>query len=273
MSKPHTIQINIPTPCSQSWEEMSLSGDGRFCAHCQKTVIDFTTYSDTALYNFFAKNDSHVCGRFLGTQLDRNIHIPPQPHSQLYRLTVAFGLTLLFTQTPQLLAQNRPPKTSQSILKGQKSATLSGVIETAIKESGNRSCRNTKVQLFQNGILEHETLADNNGHYHFPNLSAGIYDLSFEHSGFRKTTLTHIIIKRNQITQQNIKLFSNRNNITSPIVETQEEYQRANQVVVTGTPVQIRKNPKNSRSERNNPIETHDNDSTRKPIPAKKINN
>ena len=90
---------------------MTSNAGGRFCDQCSKTVIDFTTWSDSALYNFFAKKPQHVCGRFVNTQLHRPIHIPHQPHSRLYRMTIAMGLTLLFTQTPQLLAQSRPPET------------------------------------------------------------------------------------------------------------------------------------------------------------------
>ena len=90
---------------------MTSNAGGRFCDQCSKTVIDFTTWSDSALYNFFAKKPQHVCGRFVNTQLHRPIHIPHQPHSRLDLMTIAMGLTLLFTQTPQLLAQSRPPET------------------------------------------------------------------------------------------------------------------------------------------------------------------
>ena len=111
MNKPKPIQLTISTPCTKSWDEMTSNAGGRFCDQCSKTVIDFTTWSDSALYNFFAKKPQHVCGRFVNTQLHRPIHIPHQPHSRLYRMTIAMGLTLLFTQTPQLLAQSRPPET------------------------------------------------------------------------------------------------------------------------------------------------------------------
>ncbi len=90
---------------------MTSNAGGRFCEQCSQTVIDFTTWSDTALYEFFSKKTERVCGRFLNTQLNHPIHITHQPHSRLYRMTIALGLTLLFTQTRQLLAQTKPPKT------------------------------------------------------------------------------------------------------------------------------------------------------------------
>src|SRR4051812_22686169 len=114
MSVTKPIQISIPHPCNQSWDEMTPTGNGRFCDHCLKTVIDFTTWSDAALYNFFSKNDGPICGRYFESQLDRPISIPYQPHSRLYRLTIAMGLTLLFANSPNLHAQSMPPLVTQS---------------------------------------------------------------------------------------------------------------------------------------------------------------
>lgn len=112
MHKPASIHLSIPTPCSESWDAMTPDARGRHCAHCHKSVIDFTTWSDAALYNFFSKNKQQVCGRLFDTQLDHPIAIPHQPHSRLYRMTIALGLTLLFIQTADLLAQARPPQTT-----------------------------------------------------------------------------------------------------------------------------------------------------------------
>jgi len=118
MSKSKSIQITIPNPCSQKWDAMIPDAKGRRCDHCQKSVIDFTTWSDTALYNFFSKNTEHVCGRFLSTQVNHPINIPYQPHSSLYRIAIALGLTLIFTERNEAIAQNKAPLTQQNPTKG-----------------------------------------------------------------------------------------------------------------------------------------------------------
>lgn len=64
------IHISIPKPCSQNWQEMTLVEKGRFCDSCQKTVIDFSKHSDTAILKEIANNE-HLCGRFMSNQLDR----------------------------------------------------------------------------------------------------------------------------------------------------------------------------------------------------------
>jgi|GEM_PF-4020523 len=107
MSRIKPIQLSIPSPCSQSWDEMTPSGNSRYCLHCAKTVIDFTTWSDEAMHRFFTTRTEQVCGRFYATQLGRPLNIPYQPHSRLYQVVAALGLTLLFTR-PDAQAQPRP---------------------------------------------------------------------------------------------------------------------------------------------------------------------
>ncbi len=71
------IQLNIPTPCHESWDKMTPAEKGKFCSSCKKEVIDFTKMSDTHLVAFFRKQTTgSVCGRFMQDQLDRSMEIP-----------------------------------------------------------------------------------------------------------------------------------------------------------------------------------------------------
>lgn len=67
------INLSIPTPCHESWDQMTAAAKGRFCASCQKTVIDFTNMSDRQLAAFFKKPTTNTCGRFYNDQLNRDI--------------------------------------------------------------------------------------------------------------------------------------------------------------------------------------------------------
>lgn len=68
------IAISIPDPCQEDWEAMSASGRGRHCGACLKTVIDFTLMSDGQIRDIFNKSNDHpLCGRFLESQLDREL--------------------------------------------------------------------------------------------------------------------------------------------------------------------------------------------------------
>jgi len=76
------IQLSIADPCHENWDNMSRADKGRFCASCQKQVIDFTNMSDLQIAAFFKKpvkslsKDGSICGRFYNDQLDRDIDIP-----------------------------------------------------------------------------------------------------------------------------------------------------------------------------------------------------
>ncbi len=55
---------------------MHQQTDGKYCDHCQKTVVDFTTMTDTQLANFFKQKQGDVCGRFYDDQLEKEIALP-----------------------------------------------------------------------------------------------------------------------------------------------------------------------------------------------------
>ena len=91
------LTIKIGTPCDEDWSQMTPEGDGSYCTHCRKHVIDFTGWDDARLYRYFQANkDKKVCGRFYESQLDAPISLP-QP-VRAYRVAAALGFTLLFIQ-------------------------------------------------------------------------------------------------------------------------------------------------------------------------------
>lgn len=65
--------LKISTPCAEAWDDMNPASNGRFCDHCQKTVVDFSTMLDYEIHGYFKKRNDSVCGRFLDTQLNRKV--------------------------------------------------------------------------------------------------------------------------------------------------------------------------------------------------------
>lgn len=70
------FQLQIPEPCHENWNAMSPADKGRFCASCQKVVIDFSRMTDHELAAFFKKPSGPVCGRLRQDQLDRDLVLP-----------------------------------------------------------------------------------------------------------------------------------------------------------------------------------------------------
>jgi len=71
------IQLHIPEPCHEKWNNMTPVEKGRFCGSCQKQVVNFANMNDEQVVAFFKRQTTgSVCGRFMQDQLDRRIEIP-----------------------------------------------------------------------------------------------------------------------------------------------------------------------------------------------------
>jgi hypothetical protein len=91
MSK--AIQIKVPKPCHENWHNMTLKEQGRFCASCEKIVVDFSKMSDRELLNHLSKAVGQpVCGRFANDQLNRNM--APVANKRRFSLMYVWNLLL-----------------------------------------------------------------------------------------------------------------------------------------------------------------------------------
>ena len=68
------VQIQLPTPCSQDWDDMKSIPEGKFCSSCEKKVIDFSLLNDRQILEI-VRNNKHICGRFANEQLNRELHV------------------------------------------------------------------------------------------------------------------------------------------------------------------------------------------------------
>jgi hypothetical protein len=106
------IQLTIPKPCHEQWDNFTPSGQGRFCGSCQKEVIDFTGWSEERLKDYFKKPASTTCGRFTEEQL--KVYNYEQTRSSVRQwLPVALtGMIVLASR--EGLAQATKPATEQT---------------------------------------------------------------------------------------------------------------------------------------------------------------
>ncbi len=82
--------ITIPKPCHANWATMDKNEQGRHCAACNKTVVDFTTKSDTEIRNYLTENSEYkVCGHFKTSQ------VVPVKKQQLFNFKAFNYLSML----------------------------------------------------------------------------------------------------------------------------------------------------------------------------------
>jgi hypothetical protein len=97
-------QIKINKPCSEDWSEMTDHDTGKFCDSCQKTVYDFTQFSNIELARKIKKGDN-LCGRFKKEQLDTDLILPQK--SFVPKLGYVFSLIGLLGLSSPTLSQSK----------------------------------------------------------------------------------------------------------------------------------------------------------------------
>ncbi len=101
------IQISIPQPCHENWATMTPVDKGRFCASCQKNVVDFTRSSDREILEAL-KTGGQACGRFRASQLNRELYVPKEK-SKFWAAASAAAITLLTVGVNETAAQTPIP--------------------------------------------------------------------------------------------------------------------------------------------------------------------
>ena len=134
------IQISILKPCGENWQNMTLAEKGKFCASCQKKVIDFTSSSDREIVKYYNQN-SKVCGRFTTEQLNRNLILPKEKGS-IWMIAASSLLAFLglgnqiakaqeaikIEQTEEKIPDEKNNETQENKTKTNKTVIISGVV-------------------------------------------------------------------------------------------------------------------------------------------------
>ncbi len=213
------IAIIIPDECHESWDTMSPAPSGRHCAQCNKTVIDFTSWGDAALYDFFTKPRSGICGNFHEDQLMRPIVAPPQPHSALYRMAMALGLTVLMIPATDIAFAQAPLKHSHGYpAKAPKKKTASDTISITgivLDSNSNRPIANVRVDCLVPGKMQLQSITLADGTFNISLAHADSFRLIFSDGSFvtveksitnasPEMNMGHIYLQKSELVNNNV---------------------------------------------------------------------
>lgn len=232
------IQISIPNPCHEDWDKMTPKEQGRFCSSCQKCVVDFTGFSDGQLYKFLAeRRGQKICGRFNRTQLNRQISIPHQPHSALYKWMIAAGLALVFTVTPDFKSFAQVPQVSEQVPRTFEKIRGVSSIEGIVLGEDNKPIRGASIKLYQAKEFDN-ALSDIDGLYFIRMVPYGKYDI-VEKEGYRKKIIQGVLLANRSSLSVNVKLTKSKKKSEQPevceyIIPVKYDVDTVNTTIITG---------------------------------------
>ncbi|HTR28605.1 MAG TPA: T9SS type A sorting domain-containing protein [Puia sp.] len=114
------LQIHISTPCGEDWGRMDRRDEGRFCQQCHKTVVDFTGMTDAQVLGYFAVPRSHVCGRFLADQLERDLRPAPVQRNGWVGWRWVVASALMMVRPPEVGKPAKPVTLENRVKDGMK---------------------------------------------------------------------------------------------------------------------------------------------------------
>lgn len=188
---------------------MTPQQQGRFCDSCRKCVVDFTGFTDAQLYEFIAEHKGQkICGRFQKTQLNRQINIPPQPNSQLYKWMIAAGLALVFVAAPEMRGFTKVPFSSEQLkpITDNKSAKEVSSVQGTVLGPDNEAVTRANISLYLGDKEVDSITTDSDGNYIIRNIPSGRYNMIVIKDNYRKKITQGVIIGSDKAIEVNFKL-------------------------------------------------------------------
>lgn len=179
------LNLTIPTPCHEKWENFSMTTAGGFCSSCNKTVADLTKMSDKEVLKYLQEKTSHTCVRTRRDQL-KTYSFPSFTASMLFK-AAAISLFLLMINKPssaQIAASTAVSAVnSAGVVCDVKAPVVSVTIKGVVKAEDDGQVV-PGVYIHQKGTTV-GTLTDVDGKFEFPAKLNGGDVLVFSFVGYQ----------------------------------------------------------------------------------------
>jgi hypothetical protein len=183
-----SITINIPEPCHEDWNKMTPKEQGRHCAACNKTVVDFTKKTDEQIIKAL-ESEGKLCGRFKNQQLDREIVLSRKDKNNYLSIAASGLFAFLALGTQDIKAQGNPEIVQTDSMK---QTHIQGRITTSVLDQKviSGTVTNSQGELPIEGVsvmvkgTTRGTVTDSKGKYKIKAKKGDV--LVFSYLGFEK---------------------------------------------------------------------------------------
>jgi hypothetical protein len=189
----NSTRISVDRPCSEKFENFSVTSNGGFCDSCSKEVIDFTRMTDQQVLSHFKISSGETCGRFKKSQLktyESNTFTQMKPNYISGTIGMLSFSLLALCAAPNVMGQETasndlPIKTEMQIIQGKtllhSTAIEKHTVKGVVLDEDNLPLPGANVVL--KGTSE-GTTADIDGKFEFPRQLETGDVLVFSYIGF-----------------------------------------------------------------------------------------
>jgi len=149
--------LSVPEPCSEDWNVMSETEKGRYCAVCDKTLVNFAEMSDEQIAKTIEDKKSKgekVCGHFRNDQLNRPLHTVLQYSRQYISLPVIASGAILLSSMQIEEGQNKTFYRTTGVLVIDHPIQVENVLRGRVVDERGKPVQYASIQAFNNEIIE-----------------------------------------------------------------------------------------------------------------------
>lgn len=145
--------LSVPEPCSEDWNTMPENEKGRYCAVCDKTLVNFADMSDEEVAKTIEDKKSKgekVCGHFRNDQLNRPLHSVLQYSRQYISLPfLASGAMLLSSMKIAEVPNQKYVRTIGVLVIRNKNADMN-LLKGKVVDTYGKPVQYASIQAFNN---------------------------------------------------------------------------------------------------------------------------
>ena len=217
-------RLRIASPCPTNWDSMSGNDKVRFCGLCNLNVYNISAMTAGEAQALIARTEGRLCAKLYrrsdGTVITADCPVGWRALKRRASLVAGATLTALLSLFNVAAAQKVNTKEKPDECRNQlsvkralaeslpqdKRAPLWGKI---LDLNGAVIPRVSVTATDQKTRQQHTTMSDEDGHYQFPALPAGTYQLDVEAYPFEKFTVKDFQLRADESVRLDATLFFN----------------------------------------------------------------
>ena len=187
--------VEVKSPCSESWDEMTGNDKVRFCSHCAKDVNDISKMTRRDAMRLVRRAKGRLCVRYQVDPVRRTPVFISRIGGAARRAGIAAGVvTASMAMAEAAYAQGgAAPLETVRVEQAEKTGAAGSSISGFVTDSAGAGIPFAVVSISNLGTYEYKAVnASEEGHYEFKDLRAGSYTIKVEAGGFEVKQIENV---------------------------------------------------------------------------------